>query len=119
MKTGSIRQRFPLEGVVPVELLPNTTVELPAEIRQSALKPYAKRLRALQDVENAFDLVSSALYRMDSAVPDEHLALMDRLWFGDGSDGPFSAARRALTEAESDLKSREQRMCLGLALVTT
>ncbi len=100
----------PLEGVVPVALLPNTTVELPAEIRQSARKPYAKRLRALKDVEDAFDLVSSAVYRIDGAVPDEHLALVDRLWFGDGSDGPFSAARRALTEVESDLESWEHRL---------
>ena len=102
--------KVPLEGVVPVELLPDSTVELPAAIRQSALKPYAKRLQALQDIENAFDLVSSAVYRMDSAVPDEHLALVDRLWFGDGSDGPFSAARRALTDVESDLESWEQRL---------
>ena len=102
--------KVPLEGVVPVALLPNTTVELPAEIRQSALNPYAKRLRALKDVEDAFDLVSSAVNRIDGAVPDEHLALVDRLWFGDGSDGPFSAARRALTEVESDLESWEQRL---------
>jgi hypothetical protein len=102
--------KIPLEGVVPVELLPDRTVELPAEIRHSALKPYANRLQALQDVENAFDLVSSAVYRMDSAVPDEHLALVDRLWFGDGADGPFSAARRALTEVESDLESWEQKL---------
>ncbi|MEW8288117.1 MAG: hypothetical protein AB2697_19215 [Candidatus Thiodiazotropha endolucinida] len=102
--------KIPLEGVVPVELLPNTTVELPAEIRRSVLKPYAKRLRALKDVEDAFDLVSSAVYRIDGAVPDEHLALVDRLWFGDGSDGPFSAVRRALTEVESDLESWEHRL---------
>lgn len=99
--------KIPLEGVVPVELLQNTTVELPAEIGRSALKPYAKRLRALKDVEDAFDLVSSAVYRIDGAVPDEHLALVDRLWFG---DGPLSAARRALTEVESDLESWEHRL---------
>ena len=40
--------KIPLEGVVPIELLPNTTVELPAEIRRSALNPFAKRLRALK-----------------------------------------------------------------------
>ena len=99
--------KIPLEGVVPVELLQDTTVELPGQIRQSVLKPYAKRLRALKDVEDAFDLVSNAVYRIDGAVPDEHLALVDQLWFG---DGPFSAARRALTEVESDLEGWEQRL---------
>jgi ParB family protein of integrating conjugative element (PFGI_1 class) len=57
--------------------------------------------------QESFD--RDAFAELDQPI-DEHLALVDRLWFGDGSDGPLSAARRALTEVESDLEGWERRL---------
>lgn len=102
--------RVLLKSIVPVDLLPQREIELPGRVGQSRLKPYAKRLRALQDAERACDIVSSAAYRMDSNVPDENLALADRLWFRGDGEGPFSQARRAWDRLEADLEIWEQRL---------
>ena len=102
--------RAPLKSIVPVDLIPQREIELPRRVVQSRLKPYAKRLRALQDAERAYDIVSSAAYRMDGTVPDENLALADRLWFRCDGEGPFSKARRAWDQLEVDLEIWEQRL---------
>ncbi|MBT8147712.1 MAG: hypothetical protein KJN90_12715, partial [Gammaproteobacteria bacterium] len=83
-------------------------VELPVEVNRSSLRPYASRLQAIIDVEHANDIVTGAAYRLEGAVPDEHLALVDRLWFGDKCNGPFISARRAWRNMESELEKWEE-----------
>ena len=41
-------------------------------------------------------------YDMDRAIPDEKLALAERIWFGD--ERPFSSARKAWQHLEGELE---------------
>lgn len=47
---------------------------------------------------------------MDQAVPNERLALFDRLWFSQGKTGPLIGARRAWQRLEADLDSWERKL---------
>jgi len=54
-----------------------------------------------------------ATYDMDQAVPNERLALFDRLWFSRGEAGPFVGARQAWRQLEADLEQWEQELEAG------
>ena len=101
---------LPIKDVVPVDILPRKLVELPPVVSRSSLKPYAKRLRALLDADQAYDLITDAFLEMDRGIPDERLALLDRLWFSGGEEGPFARARRAWDDMEADVEMWGQRL---------
>jgi len=48
---------------------------------------------------------------MDQALPNERLALFDRLWFSRGESGPFIGARQAWRQLEADLESETVALC--------
>ena len=95
-------ERFQIRSVVPVDLLKTTEIKLPAKISSVLVKPYVKRLEALKEAEHVYDIVSSTVYKIERAVPDEHLAIADRLWFGK-EGGPFTTAHRASVDIENEL----------------
>jgi len=66
--------------------------------------PYAERLQALQEARVIYDGLVDATYDMDRSVPNERLALFDRLWFSQSEAGPFVTARRAWQRLEIDLE---------------
>lgn len=101
-------ERLPLRDVIPLDLLCTEDMELPSSINRSTIQPYASRLQAIIDIEHANEIVVSAAYKIDGAVPDENLALVDRLWFGNAEAGPFITARRAWRNMEVDLERWEQ-----------
>jgi len=101
-------RRFSIQDLVSVELLPPGEIRLPAVSPRTALRPYAERLNALQEAEQVYDMLSTTGYEMERAVPDEGLALADRLWFGKSENGPFFRARHAWRRLEEDLESLEQ-----------
>ncbi len=100
--------RLSLRQLVPVDLIPCKDIQLPANIRSSRLRPYAGRLQALQEAEEMYETLSTTAYEMERAVPDERLAMADRLWFGNGEKGPFVTARRAWRELEQDMERWEE-----------
>ena len=102
--------RMPLRDICPIDLMPPNEQRLPPKIRQSMMKPYADRLQVLQEARAVFDALVDAAYDMDRAVPNERLALFDRLWFSQGETGPFVNARRAWRRLEADLESWEQEL---------
>ncbi len=73
-----------------------------------------ERINALRDADRAYDVISEAVVRMDSAVPNEHLALVEML-VGADKERPFRTARRALEEVESDLEAWEKNLELEKA----
>ena len=101
-------RRFSIRDLVPVELLHLGEIRLPPASPRTALRPYAERLNALREAEQVYDMLSRTGYEMERAVPDERLALADRLWFGKSDDGPFFRARQAWRRLEEDLESVEQ-----------
>ena len=81
---------------------------MPAVSPRTALRPYAERLNSLREAEQVYDMLSTTGYEMERTVPDERLALADRLWFGESDNGPFFRARCAWRRLEEDLESLEQ-----------
>ena len=102
--------RIPLCEICPIDLIPTNERRLPAKIRRSGIKPYAERLQALQEAQAVFDDLVHAAYDMDRAIPDERLALFDRLWFSRDETGPFTGARQAWRRMEADLDRWEQEL---------
>ncbi len=100
--------RMPLRDICPIDLMPSNEQRLPGRIRRSGIKPYAERLQALQEAQAVYEALVEATYDMNQAVPNERLALFDRLWFSQGETGPFIGARRAWRRLEADLERWEQ-----------
>jgi hypothetical protein len=53
-------------------------------------------------------MITSAAYAMDRSVPNDVLAMADRIWFG--ADRPFQAAREAFVHIEDDLERWDQEL---------
>ena len=102
--------RMPLRDICPIDLMPPNEQRLPPKIRQSTMKPYADRLQALQEARTVYDAMMHAAYDMDRSVPNERLALFDKLSFSQGKTGPFVSARRAWRRLEADLERWEQEL---------
>ena len=100
--------RHSIRQLIPVDLLSTKDIKLPAAITRRRLRPYAKRLKALQEAEQIFDTLATAVYEMEQNVPNEHVAMVDRLWFGKGDSRPFITARRAWRQLEDDLERWEE-----------
>jgi len=100
-------QKVALRDIVPVDLIEQGERELPGSVLGKSIKPYITRLKALQEAEQVIDALSQSLYRIDNAVPDEELAMFDRLWVGDQA-GPLSSARALMNDMDYYLESWEE-----------
>ncbi|ODB85285.1 hypothetical protein A3195_16940 [Candidatus Thiodiazotropha endoloripes] len=102
--------RIPLREVCPIDLMPANDKRLPGMIRRSGIKPYADRLQALHEAKVVYEALVEASHDVDTALPNERLALLDRLWFSRGESGPFMGARQAWRQLEADLEFWEQEL---------
>lgn len=102
--------RIPLREVCPIDLTPTNDKRLPGKIRQSGIKPYADRLQALHEAKTVHESLVEATNDVDMALPNERLALFDRLWFSRGGSGPFMRARQAWRQLETDLELWDQEL---------
>lgn len=100
--------RHSIHQLVPVDLLGAHDIRLPPVVSRTVLRRYGKRVKALLQSEELYDSLISASYQLEGQVPDERLALADRLWFGNGETGPFLGARRAWRQMEDELERWEQ-----------
>lgn len=98
-------ERIALHSVVAVDLLPGEPAELPAVMPRSKVAPFRERLDALRQAERVYETMLDAGSDLERAVPDERLALLDRLWHGD--QGPFLAARKAWRSLEGEMNRWE------------
>jgi hypothetical protein len=95
--------RIKLRDIGAVDLVEPEERRLPPGIRHHHLEPYLERLQALREAQAIYDSLADSAYDMDRVIPDDRLALFDRLWSGRGEDGPLIAARKAWREIEADL----------------
>lgn len=102
--------RMSLRDICPIDLMPPNEQRLPGRILRSGMKPYAERLQALQEALAVYDALASAAYDMNQAIPDERLALFDRLWFSQGEKGPFIGARQAWRRLDAELERWEHEL---------
>ncbi len=103
-------ERVQLRQLIPVDLLAVAEKSIPRTISSKSIRPYEERLKALLDADRAFEIISEATFRVDTAVPNDHIAMVDRIWFGNDAEGPFSKARRAMDDIESDIEAWEERI---------
>jgi hypothetical protein len=95
-----------LNEVIPLGVLTVSTKEIGPSYAKKSMQPYMERINALRDASKAYEVIWEAVMQMDTAVPNEHLALVESL-VGYGEERPFRNARRALEEIESDLETWE------------
>lgn len=107
--------RIPLQQLLPVDLLPSQDIQLPAIIHKSRLRPYAERLKVLQEGEEMYESLLTSVFKMEAEVPDDRMVLAERLWFGEGENGPFFIARQAWRHMEQDMERWEESLELERA----
>ncbi len=81
------------------------------------------------DIDHAHDILSSAVYRHDYPVPNDHLVLLEKIYLGSETGGPLTAAREVGRKLEVDMERWELAMAaereaicgeaLGLAIGDT
>ena len=119
-----LTEHLPLRDVMPIELMPTKEVVAPAPLRRIRIKQHWPRLRALIEAERVHEMLQRSAYDIERSVPDERLAVSDRIWFG--AERPFLGARNAwerLTEEverwELELEAERSDLCstiLGIEL---
>lgn len=106
-----------LDEVAPVELITKQDITLPTVIDLPKLLLSKERIKAFLDAENAYDILSSAVYNHDFSVPDDHLILLEKLQMGNQTDGPLTRAREACRKMQDDMERWELAMeCEGEAI---
>jgi hypothetical protein len=90
--------RMSLKSIMPIDYMPVREVVLSPVVSRTAVAPYRERLRALLDAERVHEMMSHAAYAIEREVPDERLAIADRMWFG--KEQPFLAARQEIRTIE-------------------
>lgn len=86
-------ERVALRSIIPIDLMPDREVDIPPSVDRMRIKPYWKRLRALIEADRVHAMLDSSFWALERDVPDDKLAVMDRIWFG--PERPLLGARRA------------------------
>ncbi|MGV0819930.1 hypothetical protein [Martelella sp. AMO21009] len=97
-----------LQAIMPIDYMPVREVSLPPAISRVTVKPYHERLQALLELDRVHGMMSDAAYGMERKVPDQTLALADRIWFG--QESPFRAAREAWEHLQDELERWEEEL---------
>jgi hypothetical protein len=100
--------RLSLQEIMPLDYMPAREVSLSPAISRAAVKPYHERLQALMELDRVHEMISHAAYGMERQVPDQTLALADRIWFG--QESPFRAAREAWGHLQDELERWEREL---------
>jgi len=101
---------MPLANIAPIELLPRDEVVLPPALELPKLSISRKRIEAFMDIDHAHDILSSAVYRHDYPVPNDHLVLLEKIYLGSETGGPLTAAREVCKKLEDDMERWELAM---------
>jgi len=90
---------------MPIDYMPVRELPLPSSITGAVVAPYRDRLQALIEAEQVCEMLSNAAHAMERNVPNDTLALADRIWFG--AERPFRSARDAWARIEEELDQWE------------
>jgi len=100
-----VTSRLSLKEIMPIDHMPKHEVSISPTISRASVAPYRERLVALLEAERVNEMMVNSAYAIERAVPNETLAIADRLWFGEKR--PFSAAREAWRQLEGELERWE------------
>ncbi len=99
-RTATARLR--LRDIMPIDYMPVREVALPRLSSWTTILPYQKRLQALLESEQVYEMISNAAYTIEREAPDETLAVADKIWFG--GERPFQSARNAWERVSEELE---------------
>jgi hypothetical protein len=101
-------EKIALREIMPIDLMPGKEVEIPPAISRVRIKEHWPRLRALIEAERVYGMLERSAYALERDVPDEHLAVADRIWFGAGN--PLLNARRAWDRMSVEMERWEEEL---------
>ncbi|RLA45126.1 MAG: hypothetical protein DRR42_19700 [Gammaproteobacteria bacterium] len=101
---------IPLGDIAPIELMPRADIVLPVVLELPKLRISRKRIEAFMDIDHAHDILSSAVYKHDYPVPDDHLVLLEKIYLGSEMGGPLTAAKEICRKLEDDMERWELAM---------
>jgi hypothetical protein len=120
---------IPLEDIAPIELVTKAEVVLPAVLALPKLRISRKRIKAFMEIDHAHDILSSAVYKHEYPVPDDHLVLLEKIFLGSELGGPLTAAKETCRKLEDNMErwdlameAEREAICaeaLGLAIGDT
>jgi len=96
-----------LKEVAPIELVTKQDIVVPTVVDLPKLALSNKRIKAFLDAENAYDILSSAVYNHEYPVPEDYLILLEKLQMGSDTGGPLTEAREACRKLEDDMERWE------------
>lgn len=88
--------------IMPIDLMPSKEVEIPPVIGRVSIRQHWPRLRALIEAERVHEMLERSYYALQRDIPDEQIAIADRIWFGAGY--PMWNARRALDRLSDEIE---------------
>jgi hypothetical protein len=94
--------RLHLQAIMPIDYMPLREAPLSAVVSRAAVTPYRERLEALLEAERVYEMMTDAAYALEREIPNDKLAIADRLWFG--KERPFWSARDAWRRLEDELE---------------
>jgi hypothetical protein len=95
-------ERVALRSIIPIDLMPDREVDIPPSVGRMRIKPYWERFRALVEADRVHSMLDTSFWALERDVPDDKLAVMDRIWFG--PECPFLGARRAWEGLANELE---------------
>lgn len=91
-----------LRDIMPIDLMRAKEVEIPPAINRVRIRQHWPRLRALIEAERVHEMLERSTYALERDIPDEQIAVADRVWFGAGY--PLLNARRAWDRLSDEME---------------
>lgn len=91
-----------LRDIMPIDLMRAKEVEIPPAINRVRIRQHWPRLRALIEAERVHEMLERSTYALERDIPDEQIAVADRVWFGAGH--PLLNARRAWDRLSDEME---------------
>lgn len=95
-------EKVALRDIMPIDLMPAKEVEIPPAISRVRIRQHWPRLRALIEAERVHEMLERSTYALERDIPDDRLAVTDRIWFGAGH--PMLNARKAWSRLSDEME---------------
>jgi len=101
---------IPLRDIAPIQLVTKDDIALPAVLELPKLGVSRRRIEAFVEVDRAYKILSSAVYKYDYPMPDDHLVLLEKIYLGGETNGPLTVARETCRKLEEYMERWEVAM---------
>ncbi len=100
--------RIPISQIMPLDLLVPDFFEVDVGRLEEEIGTYSDRIRAIEFADDLHSSLSESVHGLETSIPDRTIALMEKLWFGRESGGPFTEQIAKYAELEKTLEDWER-----------